>query len=216
MPLNIADEPPISALSRSDVVLTAAGLRRFLNRAMWIGKTNRYAHDVIERLRHDHPLSPGHQRNLAQYIAASAALHANDSWSYLGRSIACLMTGDVHRALHLAYYSELRAAISLLAGSGVGIFKNRHFIVNGVNRTSRLQSKRGTHDLAWDTLEYWSNQPASGVLFSNLIRPGGRSLDEWFQPLGGSATLAPQAQAWFMQWGMDLKLAIRDHAARND
>jgi hypothetical protein len=89
-------------------------------------------------------------------------------------------------------------------------------IVSGVNTTRPLKSDNGTHQVAWDALEYWSDQPSSGMLFSALIRPDGRALDEWFQPLGGSATLALQAQAWFMQWGMDLRLGLSDRAARNE
>jgi hypothetical protein len=216
MVLALADKPPISALSRAHVETTTAGLKRFLQNAMWIGKRNRYAHEVVKRLKADHPLNAERKRNLAQYIAASAVLHANDGWGYLGRSIACLMTGDAHRALHLAYYAELRAGISLLAAGGIGIFNRQHFIISGANTTARLQSGGGTHEIAWAALEFWSLQPSSGTLFAKLVRPEGRTLDEWFLPHGGSGTLAPQARQWFLQWGMDLSFAIKDRNARNE
>jgi hypothetical protein len=153
---------------------------------------------------------------LAQYISASIVLHALDGWSYLGRAIACLMAGDTHRGLHFAYYAELRAAMSLLASAGIGIFNRKHYIVPTENATTKLESSDGTHVLAWSALEYWAQLPASGTLFAKLVRPEGRTLDEWFQPHGGPTTLAPQAKAWFMQWGMDLKLATKDRDARNE
>jgi len=56
---------------------------------------------------------------LSEYIAASCLLHCSDGWSYLGRAISALLRGDPHRARHLAYYAELRAATALLAKVGV-------------------------------------------------------------------------------------------------
>lgn len=129
MPLHANDIVAINALQRSQMELTTAGLKRFLKRSTWIGKTNHYAHNVVAQLQAALPITAEHKRNLAQYIAASVALHSNDGWSYLGRSVACLLAGDTHRALHLAYYAELRAAMSLLASAGIGIFNNQHFIV---------------------------------------------------------------------------------------
>jgi hypothetical protein len=214
--LSANDRAAINALLRSQMELTTAGLKPFLKRSTWIGKTNHYAQDVVGRLDAALPTTVERKRNLAQYIAASVALHSNDGWSYLGRSVACLLAGDTHRALHLAYYAELRAAMSLLAGAGIGIFRNKHFIVPTANTTAKLGSGQGTHPIAWLALEEWSLQPVSGSLFAQLIRPEGRSLDEWFHGQGGAGALAPQAKAWFMQWGMDLGLATKDRDARNE
>ncbi|MCY3772551.1 MAG: hypothetical protein OXG98_11105 [Gemmatimonadetes bacterium] len=153
---------------------------------------------------------------MAQYIAASITLHANDGWSYLGRAIGCLLTGDTHRALHLAYYAELRAAMSLLAGFGIGIFDHQHFIVAQANSTAKLHTRLGTHRMVWLALEEWAKLPSSGKIFAELVRPEGYDLDEWFQLHGGASKLAPQARAWFLQWGMDLRLASKDRYARNE
>lgn len=209
------DKLMIRGLSRADVELTVAGLKPFLERSKWIGSTNHYGKDVIRRLRAGVPSTPERKRHLAQYIAASLALHANDGWSYLGRAVACILAGDSHRALHLAYYAELRAAMSLLASGGVGVFNTQHYVISGANSTSKLRATYGTHTIAWLALEEWSRRPASGAIFSSLIRPEGLTLDEWFQPQGGASSLAPQARAWFMQWGMDLGLASKDREARN-
>ncbi|TJV25042.1 MAG: hypothetical protein E5Y04_09365 [Mesorhizobium sp.] len=216
MVLAIADQNAISLLVRANVEATTIGLKPFIKKFRWIGKTNHYASNVVRELDVGPPATNVRKRNLAQYIAASTVLHANDGWSYLGRSIACLMVGDAHRALHLAYYAELRAGMSLLAGAGVGIFNNKHYVISAPNATAKLSVSKGTHHVVWMALEHWSKQPASGILFSRLIRPEGISLDDWFVPIGGSAALAPQARDWFMQWGMDLNLATSDRQARNE
>jgi len=213
--LSAGDQAVITGLSRSHIEVTTAGLKPFLQHSIWIGQTNHYAHDVVDRL-NQAPADATQRRDLAQYIAASVSLHASDGWSYLGRAVACVLAGDTHRALHLAYYAELRAGLSLLASAGVGIFNHRHYVVPAVNSASKLHVQLGTHVTAWLALEHWAQQPASGALFTDLVRPEGRTLNDWFQPQGGAATLAPQAKDWFMQWGMDLGLASKDRDARNE
>tara|TARA_B100000965_G_scaffold263886_1_gene222790 strand:- start:6367 stop:7716 length:1350 start_codon:yes stop_codon:yes gene_type:complete len=210
------DKATISSLSRSDIERTMAGLKPFLKRSMWIGTTNRYVNDVIARLRESEPNSATHKRNLAQYIAASTCLHANDGWSYLGRAFACLIAGDAHRALHLGYYAELRAAMSLLAGNGIGVFNNKHFVVPSPNTTSRLRTGLSTHVVSWLALQHWSELQDSGALFASIVRPFGFALSDWFEPRGGISALAPQAKSWFLQWGMDLQFVTRDRDARNE
>lgn len=214
--LNAADKPAIAAAHRSAVELTVAGLKPFLKRSRWIGKTNRYATSSSKRVTSDYKTNNLRQRNLAQYITASAALHANDGWSYLGRSIASLLAGDAHRALHLAYYAELRAAMALLAGAGVGVFDRHHVVVTNVNSVGKLQTRRGTHEIAWLALEQWSRSPNSGPLLAGLISVEGLSLEDWFAPLGGASKLAPQARSWFLQWGMDLRFGMKDRESRNE
>lgn len=213
--LNSVDIAAINALSRSEIEITTAGLSQFLRRSLWVGKSNHYASDVVGKLKKGVPATTVRKRNLAQYIAASLTLHANDGWSYMGRAVACLMVGDTHRALHLGYYAELRAAMSLLASAGIGIFDRDHFIVPTANSTAKLATKHGTHICTWLALEKWAGFPTSGALFSSLVRPEGRTLDEWFHPIGGTAPLAAQAKDWFTQWGMDLSDASKDREARN-
>src|SRR5688572_29446428 len=114
MGINQKDMPKIEAVSRADVELTLAGLRQFIRKRIWVGATNRYLANTTKtieaELRAGQAQAP---QQLAQYVAASTLLHCADGWSYLGKSIISLLRGDPHRALHLAYYAELRAAISL-------------------------------------------------------------------------------------------------------
>jgi hypothetical protein len=122
-----SDRLTIQSINRSDVEETFSGLERFIKQRTWIGRANRYSRDTIRRIKSDIGIggvrSP---RQLSQYVAASTVLHCADGWSYLGKAISCLLRGDPHRCRHLAYYAELRAALSLLASEGVGIFQDRH------------------------------------------------------------------------------------------
>ena len=214
--LSESDKAAIRSLKQSDIEQTTAGLRRFINNSSWIGKNNYYNDNVVSRLKKSAPTTKTHKRNLAQYIDASVTLHANDGWSYLGRAASCILSGDSHRAVHLAYYAELRAAMSLLAGSGIGIFNQKHFIIPQANLTTKLETKYGTHVVAWLALEEWSQLSTSGELFAEIVRPDGGTLDQWFQSLGGANTLAARAKSWFMQWGMDIGLGTMDREARNE
>ena len=213
--LSNPDPTTIRSLVSANVEVTAAGIKRFLTRSQWLGTTNHYRGDVVARLRRSQPSNPTQHRNLAQYIAASAPLHLYDGWSYLGRSVSSLISGDAHRALHLAYFADLRAAMSLLASQGVGIFNRQHYAITGTNQTRKLATRQGTHIMTWLVLEAWALAPQSGSLFTSLVRPEGSTLDDWFHAQGGASVLAPQAKDWFMQWGMDLNLAIEDREARN-
>jgi hypothetical protein len=214
--LNIADKPAITAARRPAVELTVAGLKPFLKKSRWLGKSNRYATQSAKRVTSDYNGNNLHQRNLAQYVAASSTLHANDGWSYLSRSIASLLAGDAHRALHLAYYAELRAAMALLAATGVGIFNARHVVITTMNSVAKLHTKKGTHEIVWLGLEQWSRSSNSGALFARTISVEGLSLEDWFAPVGGASKLAPQARSWFLQWGMDLRFGLKDRESRNE
>ncbi len=215
-PLPQRDRARIRSIKISDVEATFANLDRFFDGSRWLGSQNRYSEKTIEKISSDAKLgrirSP---RQLAQYITASSILHCADGWSYLGRSILSLLRGDPHRARHLAYYAELRAAMAILATEGIGIFKNKHFAIDGPDSVARLDTKKGTHDVVWDCLDYWSRQRRSGDIFAEIIAPYGRTLDGWLTPLGGGNVVSPQAQIWFRQWGMDLRTFPDDRDARN-
>lgn len=211
-----ADRPVIRRLSRGNVEKTLAKLDPFICRSRWIGKTNRYSINTIKRLGADVKASL-RTKSLAQYIAASSILHCADGWSYLGRAINCLLQGDPHRVVHLAYYAELRAALSLLGCEGIGVFKNVHFVIDAPNSARALPSRPSTHAAAWSYLKYWSTLRRSADVFSRAIAPGGIALDDWFDAQGGvDKFVRPQARFWFNQWSMDLGLFTDDREARNE
>lgn len=217
MPLGQSDKKAIGSLLRSDVEKTLAGLKRFTLDSRWLSKNNRYSLNPPDKIASE--MDDGsikNSRHLSHYIAASCLLHCADGWSYLGKAILSLLRGDPHRSRHLAYYAELRATMSLLAGVGIGVFKDRHFVISAPHSASKLRGGGGTHMFAWDCLVCWGQQSSSGDIFTSVVRPNGRSLDDWLVPLGGGSVVAPQAQGWFRQWGMDLEIFSKDRNARNE
>lgn len=64
-------------------------------------------------------------------MAASVIVHCFDGWSYLGRALEAEMAGDPQTAVHLGYYAELRAAMSVLASDEIGVFRNKHAVFTG-------------------------------------------------------------------------------------
>lgn len=216
--LSSADRARIRALSRGDVEITLSQLGPFLSGARWVAKTNRYSSNTTRRIGKDLHKIGALQRpkDLSHYIAASCPLHCADGWSYFGKALISLLRGDPHRVVHLAYYAELRAAISLLASEGIGIFNQRHFVVDAPRSVAVLGDRARTHEFAWGCLKFWSRLSRSGTLFASLVEPGGVTLAEWFDPVGGVGQISAQARQWFGQWSMDIGLFVKDREARND
>lgn len=134
----------------------------------WIASTNRYLGNCSDSIYQDLNRGTLNHSDLAQYIAASVALHCADGWSYLGRALECHACGDGEAASHLAYYAELRAAMSLLAAEGQGIFNTQHIIVDS-HRNCRPISRLhfGTHEVAWFAFKTWAFQHSSADLLGH-------------------------------------------------
>lgn len=217
MPLSIVNQALLNGLSRSDVSITLSASKRFAREARWLGRNNWYKTDAAEKVERDAAAGAiSNPRHLAQYISVSTLLHCSDGWSYLGRAVQALLRGDPHRARHLAYYAELRAAMSLLASEGIGVFNARHALINAPHSASAFPAQSGTHVFVWECLDNWAQHSRSGNLFSSIIKPYGRSLRDWLVPINGQANLGAQANSWFMQWGMDLREMAKDRRARNN
>lgn len=198
------------------MVTTAVGLSKFVVSKRWVSARNRYRFHTREKISKEVKSGLKSPRELSQYIAASCLLHCTDGWSYLGRAISALLHGDPHRVRHLAYYAELRAAMSLLATGGIGVFDKNHFIISAPNVATPLLTKLSTHQFVWKCLEFWSLQNIAKDTFSNTIRPNGRPLEEWLNAISGKPRAASRARGWLLQWGMDLRLPSDDRDARNE
>lgn len=217
-----AEETILASASANAVVIAASGLAVHVPTAQWLAPLNRYRDDTIARLKSDSsaggmPIAA----ELTQYIAASCPLHCVDGWSYLGRAIHAHLTGDPHAALHLAYYAELRAAMSLLAAGGIGVFSDRHFVVQAGGAVQWITPgganprRLGTHVAAWLYLKQWSTTPDASTLLGAAIRPAGQSLGQWVDqvPLGGSWSAI--AGSLLEDLGLDLARFVNDREARN-
>lgn len=198
------------------MIASAQRLMRYAEQGRWLTIANRYQEDTVRRLGEDHGKGSIRARNLCDYIAASAPLHCCDGWALLGRALGCHMRGDADVARHLAYYAELRAAMSLLATQGVGVFSKKHFIIRADGAVEKV-TEDGTHTAAWDLLETWAGLPQAGVVLGQILEPAGAQVAEWVAELPQGAAWQPIATEWLKDIGLDLELfGGQDHDARNE
>lgn len=150
---------------------------------------------------------------MLEVIAVRGPLHAMDGWSYLGRAFAALLAGQAHAARHLSYYAELRAALSILASSGIGIFNRRNAIVDTTG-TVHILSDFSTHDMAWLALAEWSSSASSLERLIAPIQLAGASLIDPFREFF-PADVSTAAGRLMTEWGFDLQQGSTDRNERN-
>lgn len=153
------------------------------------------------------------QGEFAKYLAASSFVHCGDAWGYLGRAVDALMRGDLHGAVHLTYYAELRGAISLLASEGIYIGNSVNFVLTAGGAIDRV-TKDPTHSAAWKYLSAWNDQVRSKSLISKVLRPGGTTLSVWAQnmPSGGVNSVVSDL---LIRMAFDLQSFANDRSRRN-
>ena len=177
----------------------------------WLTNDHPYNKDVVGALKADNVNGP----KLGEYIASSAPLHLADGWNYLSRAFDATVRGDRGSAYHLAYYAELRAAMSLLAAEGIGIFNNRHIAIN--DKLEPTEFLRGTHFATWETLSAWASKVDKAEKLLHAITIESKSLSEWLQSVG---VIAPSrqlvAKEWLKAWSIDLQVFAGDSKRRND
>lgn len=223
--LNKAQQYSLTQSSVQSVINVFQRIRAYLTNAQWLDPGNAYAKDCVKALfDHTQPGQAINQNDLSEYIAASAPLHCVDGWGLLGRALDANARGDSSTAVHLGYYAELRAAMSLLAAAGIGIFEDRHFIITKSGKCrplGRLGPKGGsnlkTHKVAWYALEYWAGLRPSADLLRKIITPGGIPLGEWVDGFGVGSMSRSIGRKWLKTWGLDLKNLSegKDRDARN-
>lgn len=213
-----------------------AKLRAHLSEGHWVGINNIYTKSSganIFKKRRDGS-SPIKQRQVRDYVAASIFNHCGDGWSLLGRALALHIKGDANSSVHLAYYAELRAAMSLLAVEGIGVFNGRHVVVSntGANLTPETgvllkglkiseKEKReirglgSTHKFVWMALEHWADRKLSAGKLSMIITPGSVSLADWFSAFDVDSSLGIVGSDWLKKWGIDIKYFGDDQNLRN-
>ncbi len=190
-------------------------MRSVFRRGKWINKNNKYRVNCLDALK-----NALNNQHILQYIAASVPLHCSDGWNFLGRSVDSIKNGDPFIACHLAYYAELRAAMSLLGSQGIGIFSSDHVIIDTLGNCSKISPRgnraaSGTHKFAWVALQHWGEQQRSADLIGDIIRPGNFPLKIWLSAFS-TGTIQPIAAKWLNTWGLDLKRVYEDQYLRND
>lgn len=219
--LSINQKNILRKASRNAIEDAFESLKPHFCRNRWIGKNNRYRNSCIDAL--DADTKPGcsvKHTDLTQYVAASAPLHCADGWGFLGRALNCHSQGNRDAARHLAYYAELRAAMSLLATEGIGIFNRRHFAIENYGNCQPCQpagkNTHGTHDMAWLILKHWAVRKSSAELLVKIIQPGGIPLQDWLQELYIGISFGSIGNKWLKTWGLDLQRLTEDRNARNE
>jgi len=183
----------------------------------WLSAANRYSSNTTKQLEIDTGVGGtiAHTQ-LGRYIAASTIVHCVDGWSYVARALEAALSGDTHAATHLAYYAELRAAMSVLAAGGIGVFDQKNFVLTSNGDCQQVNGS--THTFAWDALNHWATLSAASDLVFDVVQPGGSSLATWLQHFPGSAGSVARSRVvsnWLRDWGVDLRVFVEDREARN-
>ena len=209
----------VAASSRGFQVVGQA-LDQYFEDRRWLASTNTYRDDVVGQIIDDCKTGGGlNSRDLCEYVAVSVPLHLAEGWEYLGQALYALLSGQPQVAVHLGYYAELRAAMSLLATQGFGVFSSYHCAIDGIGEAHCLPSKGGlgTHDAAWAFLKEWADLTATGGRISEWIRPRGIPLSEWINSLPCTAEEGwnPVLSSVLQDVGLDLERMRDDRRARN-
>ena len=187
-------------------------VKRIRRHKRWLNEFHPYNNDIADVLRKQTQVDP---LKLGEYIASSVPLHLTDGWNYLSRALEAASRGDRGSAYHLAYYAELRAAMSLLATEGVGIFHSRHIALDDHLQPAELRDS--THRATWNILSAWSNEAGRASLLLEGLTIEGKSLSEWLQMIG---VVEPArrflANQWLGAWSIDLQVFTDDRTRRNE
>ena len=206
-----AMQAALAAADRQAIIDSFSRLQGYWKEGRWLDRRNRYRRSASGRV----TKAKGSYRHLelSDYIAASTVGHCFDGWSYLGRATEAELAGDPGAARHLGYYAELRAAMSILAAEGIGIFNNRHVVVGKRRRCTAVAGSHPTHIAAWQALDQWSQSLAGMNRVLSVITPNGTALAEWADHFGGAPGFV--ARNWLQEWGLDLSRFESDKKARN-
>lgn len=197
----------------------------------WLDAANRYRETATKTYDDDFNSSSVQHASLIEYISASAPAHLIDGWSYLGRSTDAILRGDLNAAIHFAYYAELRAAMSLLACEGIGVFNGKHPIIDQTgsytspikhitkswNKTKKKYESQGasTHKTVWPLLHHWGSLKRASDLIEELVAPDGYSLRQWLDAFRIPTSIRAISKQWLTSWGTDLTRLTDDHDSRN-
>lgn len=203
----------VDKADRNNLVSALAGITVSVD-GDWLDSSNVYAAGAGRRLRNDDMTVPASSiSDFTEYLAAGVFVHCGDAWSYLGRALDALLRGDLHAAVHMTYYAELRGAMSLLWAEGIYVGDYYSCALDS-NGDTVFISELGTHQAIWKCLDAWSGLTRSQSMIGMLIRPGGVALEEWLSSLpGGSGS--PFVSNLLARMKFDLESFSDDRIRRN-
>lgn len=177
----------------------------------------------------NHPTRGLTSVEVKEFIAVSTIVHCIDGWTYLNNSINAFLNGDSPIAIHLAYYAELRAAISFLASEGILIANTNQICIDShdnlyipgvIPGIQALAAKdKGTHNATWKIMEAWINNNTRTSNALEYFSYGGKTFKE-LMPSIPYAPTTPAAQLtiikdWLKVWCFDIIKYTKDREARN-
>lgn len=208
--LSRESEDGVLLASRTALTNEFSKLKTNFSLQKWLRDTNRLNHNTANIIEAE----TFSDDEMKEYIAASTITHLHDAWSFFGRSIIAILNGDTVSARHMAYYSELRSAMSILATEGIGIFSQYHYFIDADSNSIKLPQKAGTHKMVWAILDHWSKQEKAKNLLFNCIKPYNKTLEEWLSA-GGFVALNHLSSDMFKSIGIDLQNLAKDHDIRD-
>ena len=165
MALKEGDRAAIRAGSAS-VIVGILGKFAGRSRSFWLDLAHSYPDGTVPKKQSLINVMP--PADVVQTIAIRGPLHCIDGWGYLGRSLSALAAGNAHAARHLAYYAELRAALSILASQGIGIFNGRNAVVDQSGSVMWIKDEP-THQMCWEVIEFWASLDSSFEVMTGLL-----------------------------------------------
>lgn len=211
MPLSVLDQSKVAAADRSHI-LGALATVRSLPPGRWLSAGHPHSDGQLPR--DDvafNALQPGH---IIESVAIRGPLHCTDGWSFLARALSALLSGDGHVARHLAYYAELRAALSILASQGIGVFNSRNVVVDVNGNVLRL-ANQGTHQMCWEALAAWAALPQSLNALASAVSLNSVPLLDTVRAFFASPASSSLAAQLIHEWGFDLSNGPDDRNERN-
>ncbi|MFN3582493.1 hypothetical protein [Phenylobacterium sp.] len=176
----------------------------------WVSPTHKYKDGQLPR-DFTNSLPPS---EITEAVSIRAPLHLIDGWGYLARALNALSSGAPHPARHLAYYAELRAALSILASQGIGIFNTRTVVIAEQGDISSFNGPT-THTMAWFALQNWADKAGAFDMIMSSMDISGVTLKDIFQEYFPSPAKQMLGSELISLWGFDLSVAANDHVDRN-
>ena len=147
----------------------------------------------------------------AAQLAGEQTSHLVESWQYMGAAIRAVLCNASDNAVHFAYYAQLRAVLSVFAGSGIRVRLGKNFYLDAQGNRHAFVLPNGdrTHPVTWSLWDEWVKTTYAQELMQRRISlVAGIAL--------GDIALVPSGSGALMSaWGYDLACGLADHTARN-
>lgn len=214
--LSSQEKACLNLASPTGIQKSAPSLLNNFGNDRWLNRGYIYYNDLVKNIRNNAQRGNLNSQDLREYIAVSILGHLIDGWEYLGQALYAQVRGEPI-AIHLGYYAEMRATLSLLATQGIGVFNQDHCIIDTGGNAHLIPGRQLTHNAVWLYLEHWLNSRDADTLLGKIIRPRSIPLRKWINEMpcirqGGQVL---SASKMLYDFGVDLRRMNNDRDLRN-